>query len=83
MHYRHEEPVFARERLYQMTIMVTIADWLKVSLNMVQGKSLNSMLKLMLMIKINVKPDTIMELWACACEMRQKLEIIDFVHSGE
>lgn len=45
MHYRHGEPDFAMNRLHQCSISFTVADWLKVSLNLVQGYSLNSVLK--------------------------------------
>jgi hypothetical protein len=60
--YRHGEPDFAMKGMYQTSIRVTVFDWLKVSLNTVQCKSINFMRKYV--IKFNVKPNTIMELWA-------------------
>jgi hypothetical protein len=46
--YMHGEPDFAMKGMYQMGISFTVADWQRVSLDLVQGKSLNSMLKLVL-----------------------------------
>jgi hypothetical protein len=47
-HYRHGEPDFAMKGIHQISISFTVAYCLKVSLNMVQCNSINSMFKLVL-----------------------------------
>jgi hypothetical protein len=46
--YKHREVDFGMNGLHQMSISFDVADWQKVSLNTVQGNSLNSMIKLIL-----------------------------------
>jgi hypothetical protein len=48
MHYKHEEVVFAMNQLRQCSISFDVVDCRKVSLNLVQRNSINSIVKLVL-----------------------------------